>query len=84
MPPLNVVIDLSHHNQNLDFQRIRTEGGIAGVIHKATQGIVSADPTYQPHKAAATGAGLLGSLSFWDRERRRAASPTLPRHCSAR
>ncbi len=37
MPESNVVIDLSHHNQNLDFGSIAA-GGILGVIHKATQG----------------------------------------------
>ncbi|HYL10881.1 MAG TPA: glycoside hydrolase family 25 protein [Candidatus Acidoferrales bacterium] len=65
MPPLNVVIDLSHHNQNVDFQRIKNEGAIFGIIHKATQGIGSADPTYQSHKETASGAGLLwGAYHF--------------------
>lgn len=39
MAELNVVIDLSHHNQNLDFARIGTEGGILGVIQNAPQHI---------------------------------------------
>lgn len=65
MAPLNAVIDLSHHNQNPDFQRIKNEGGILGIIHKATQGIAAADPTYQTHKASALAAGLLwGAYHF--------------------
>lgn len=34
--PLNVVIDISHHNGNPDFQQAAA-AGIVGVIHKATQ-----------------------------------------------
>jgi lysozyme len=64
MPELNVVIDLSHHNQNLDFASIRSSG-ILGIIHKATQGLNYADPTYQPHKADALANGLLcGAYHF--------------------
>jgi lysozyme len=44
MPELNAVIDLSHHNQNLDFPQIKNAGGIVGVIHKATQGVTYMDP----------------------------------------
>jgi lysozyme len=65
MAPLNVVIDLSHHNQNLDFGSMKTSGGILGIIHKATQGLDYTDPTYQPHKAQALAAGLLwGAYHF--------------------
>lgn len=55
----NVVIDLSHHNQNLDFASIGSSG-ILGIIHKATQGIGYADPTYLPHRTSALSNGL-----FW-------------------
>jgi len=65
MAELNVVIDLSHHNQNLDFLRIRSEGGVLGIIQKATQGIGYVDPTYRPNNAKATDAGLLwGAYHF--------------------
>ena len=64
MPESNVVIDLSHHNQNLDFASIAA-GGILGIIHKATQGTIYADPTYLPHKTSALGNGLLwGAYHF--------------------
>jgi lysozyme len=61
----NIVIDLSHHNQNLDFARIRMEGGILGIIQKATQGIGFQDPTYLSNKAKALENGLLwGAYHF--------------------
>jgi lysozyme len=65
MPGLNSVIDLSHHNQNLDFSQIKNKGAILGVIHKATQGTKYVDPTYQSHKTAAFNAELLwGAYHF--------------------
>jgi lysozyme len=65
MPWLNAVIDLSHHNQNLDFSQIANPGGILGVIHKATQGTRYVDPTYRSHMRAALDAGLLwGAYHF--------------------
>jgi len=64
MPESNVVIDLSHHNQNLDFATIGSSG-ILGIIHKATQGIGFADPTYLPHKKSALANSLLwGAYHF--------------------
>jgi lysozyme len=64
MPESNLVIDLSHHNQNLDFASIRS-GGILGIIHKATQGLGYADPTYLPHRASALANGMLwGAYHF--------------------
>ena len=59
MPESNVVIDLSHHNQNLDFASMRSSGGILGIIHKATQGLDYADPTYLPHRTSALANDLL-------------------------
>ena len=44
MPPLNAVIDISHYNRDPDFTAAR-QGGIVGVIHKATQGADGVDPT---------------------------------------
>jgi len=65
MAALNAVIDLSHHNQNLDFQQIREAGGILGVIHKATQGLRYQDPTYAPHRESGIARGLLwGAYHF--------------------
>ncbi len=64
MPQLNAVIDLSHHNQNLDFAAIAASG-ILGVIHKATQGLGYADPTYLDHKLSALDNDLLwGAYHF--------------------
>ena len=42
---LNAVIDLSHHNQNLDFWSIQVGGEILGIINKAAQGVGYVDPT---------------------------------------
>jgi len=42
---LNAVIDLSHHNQNLDFWSIQVGGEILGIIYKAAQGVRFVDPT---------------------------------------
>jgi lysozyme len=65
MAQINAVIDLSHHNQNLDFQKMNQQDGILGIIHKATQGVGFRDPTYQPHKTGALNAGLLwGAYHF--------------------
>ncbi|HKW18064.1 MAG TPA: glycoside hydrolase family 25 protein [Terriglobales bacterium] len=64
MPAANVVVDLSHHNQGLDFGQIKT-AGILGIIHKATQGTTYLDPSYGKHKAAALDQGLLwGAYAF--------------------
>lgn len=64
-PVVNAVVDLSHHNADPDFALARTDGGIAGVIHKATQGLAYADPTYAARETAATAEGLLwGAYHF--------------------
>ena len=61
---LNVIVDISHHNANVDFAKLKA-AGIVGVIHKATQGMSGADPTYSTHRAAARQAGLLwGAYHF--------------------
>lgn len=57
---INVVVDLSHHNQTVNFQRAKDEGGILGVIYKATQGRNYRDQTYRTRRQRALDAGL-----FW-------------------
>ena len=44
LDPLNVVIDISHHNGNVNLAKAK-EDGILGVIQKATQGQAFKDPT---------------------------------------
>src|SRR5262245_66667002 len=62
--PLNVVIDISHHNGNVNLQRA-AESGIVGVIQKATQGQSFADPTFKTNRKKAQDAGLLfGAYHF--------------------
>jgi lysozyme len=62
--PLNVVIDISHHNANPDFGQAAA-AGIVGVIHKATQGLTYKDPMYLTNRQKALDAGLLwGAYHF--------------------
>jgi len=56
---LHAVIDLSHHNQNLDFWSIQVGGEILGIINKAAQGVGYVDPTQQSNKANALASGRL-------------------------
>jgi lysozyme len=64
MPETNAIIDLSHFNQNLDFDQASGDG-ILGVIHKATQGTTRVDPLYIAHRDAALDAGMLwGAYHF--------------------
>jgi lysozyme len=53
----NAVIDLSHHNVNVDFNAIKG-AGIFGVMHKATQGMNYIDPMYAARRGPAGSAGL--------------------------
>jgi GH25 family lysozyme M1 (1,4-beta-N-acetylmuramidase) len=63
--PLNVVVDLSHHNIDPDLALARDTDCIAGVIHKATQGLTYADPTFGKRRAKALDADLLwGAYHF--------------------
>jgi len=55
--PVNAVIDLSHWNTVTSFVAIKADG-IAGVVHKATQGMTYVDPTYAQRQIKATVAGL--------------------------
>lgn len=65
MAGLNAVIDISHHNgTGLDFAKAKADG-IAGVIHKASQGLAIGDARYAANRRAAVKAGLLwGAYHF--------------------
>jgi lysozyme len=64
MDPLNVVIDLSHHNGNVDLAQAKADG-VLGVIHKATQGLAFVDPMYAVNRNKALEAELLwGAYHF--------------------
>jgi lysozyme len=54
---INVVVDLSHHNGDVDLAKAKASG-IVGVIQKASQGLGYVDPTYAANKAKAAAAGL--------------------------
>src|SRR5262245_51500084 len=56
--PINVVVDISHHNGNVNLQKAAADG-IAGVIQKASQGQSVTDPTYKANRKKASDAGLL-------------------------
>jgi lysozyme len=61
----NTVVDISHHNSNVNLKRAKEEGGILGVIHKASQGQSNIDPTYRAHRTRAAKEGLLwGAYHF--------------------
>jgi lysozyme len=61
---IDTVIDISHFQGSPDFVKLRA-GGITGLIHKATQGLKSSDPTFAAAKTAAPAAGLLfGAYHF--------------------
>jgi lysozyme len=64
---IDAVVDISHHNGGaLNFGAAHA-AGILGVIQKATQGQVYADPSLAGHKAAIKAAGLLyGTYHFGD------------------
>src|SRR5262249_3660704 len=62
--PLNVVVDISHHNGNVNLAKAKADG-ILGVIQKATQGQSFKDPTYQRNRQKAKDAGVLwGAYHF--------------------
>jgi len=62
--PLNVVVDLSHHNHDPDLARAKG-AWIVGVIHKATQVVHYVDPTYGDHHTAAVDHDLMrGAAHF--------------------
>jgi lysozyme len=60
----NAVVDLSHHNNSLDFQKAK-DSGLMGIIHKATQGTTGVDATYTERRSKAEATGLLwGAYHF--------------------
>lgn len=54
---LDAVVDLSHHNGDVDLAAARADG-ILGIIHKATQGAVFVDPLIAANRSRARAAGL--------------------------
>jgi lysozyme len=62
--PINVIVDISHHNGSVDLQKAKANG-LVGVIQKASQGESFVDPTFEANRAAAIKAGLLfGAYHF--------------------
>lgn len=62
---VNAVVDLSHHNGDVNLKTAATDGSIVGVIHKATQGLTYTDPLYDANRGKASDAGLLwGAYHF--------------------
>jgi len=60
-----LIADLSHHNNPTDFAQAKA-WGIAGIIHKATEGVTDTDHTYSQHREQARSAGLLwGAYHFF-------------------
>ena len=61
---INVVVDISHHNGQIDFAKAKASG-IVGIIQKATQGQSGVDRTYDTNRKAALKEGLLwGAYHF--------------------
>ena len=61
---INVIVDISHHNGNVDLTKAQ-QAGIVGVIHKGTQGTGMFDNTYNQNRQKAQAAGLLwGAYHF--------------------
>jgi lysozyme len=75
---LDVVFDISHHQKGvMDFEKAKTEAGMLGVFHKATEGIVGgpvpADAYYSSRKTQAKAAGLLWGAYHFGRQGNAAA-----------
>jgi lysozyme len=61
---INVIIDISHHQEHVDLERVRA-AGVVGVIHKATEGFRFVDQMYDERQREALDAGLLwGAYHF--------------------
>jgi lysozyme len=59
-----LVVDLSHHNDVADFGAVKA-AGMAGIIHKATEGVDFTDKLYADRRGRALGVGLLwGAYHF--------------------
>jgi lysozyme len=62
------ILDISHWNTVADWKAIHA-AGVAGVIHKASQGSHYRDPVFERHRAQAKAAGLLfGRYHFGEGE----------------
>jgi lysozyme len=60
----NCIIDLSHHNGNVDLVKAKADG-IVAIIQKSTQGTGFTDPTFATNRQKASDAGLLfGTYHF--------------------
>ena len=61
---VNQVVDLSHHNGNVNFAKAAASG-LIGVIQKATQGETFVDPTFKKNRKGTLDNGLLfGAYHF--------------------
>lgn len=61
---VNVVVDLSHWNGNINLRTAKTNG-LTAVIHKASQGLTYSDPQYSTRKSLAEKEGILwGAYHF--------------------
>lgn len=61
---IDLIIDLSHWNDPVDFVQVQ-KAGIVAIIAKATNGAVGVDRTYAAYRAAAAGLSFLwGSYHF--------------------
>lgn len=61
---INVVVDISHHNGNVDLTAAQ-QAGLVGVIHKVTEGTGFLDNKYTTNRQKAAAAGLLwGAYHF--------------------
>ena len=60
----DIVFDISHHQDPVDFAKARADG-LVGVIHKATQGLGFVDSRFAARRPQALAAGLLfGAYHF--------------------
>jgi lysozyme len=64
MQMINCIIDISHHQQSIDFGKVKA-AGVVGVIHKATGGTDYRDPMYDTNRQNALAAGLLWGAYHW-------------------
>jgi len=61
---IDAVIDVSHYDDTPNWTEVAA-AGIAGIIHKATQGSTYVDPTFTTARAAVPAAGMLwGAYHF--------------------
>lgn len=56
--PNSMVVDVSFNVGAIDFRKLR-DGGVVGVVHRASLGIANNDKNYAPRRKEAEAAGLL-------------------------